>query len=171
MSLPDYYKTEPGTPITWKASGGTYAITCTSLANGSARQGVKGDLGANWARRWKATLECKLNAAGTNLSEVEVYLSESTSATAGTDNDGGASGTDAALSNPSEVKHQMTPIGSIAVSNALGTGKQQQSWIFTPKSRYQSPAIVNNSGQAFTGTAADTILTLQPLEELIQETV
>lgn len=172
MALPDYFKIESGaSPITWKASGGSYAITCTSLANGSAREGVKGDLATPRGRRWLVSLETKLAAGGTNGNEIELYFSQSDNATAGTGNAGGATGTDAAFSNASELKLQMIPVGSIAVANSAGTGLQRQHFEFIPIARYVCPVIVNNSGQAFSGTAGDTIITLTPIEESIQDTV
>jgi len=172
MALPDYVKMGLGaSPIVWKNSGGNYAITCTSLANGSARQGAKGDLGALFARRWRVEFECKLTSAGTNQNEVEIYVSGSTNATAGTGNAGNASGTDAAYSTPAEYKLQLTPIGSLSVSNNAGTGVQRQAFVFTPDSRYISPVIVNGAGVDFSSTAGDTILTFTPLEESVEDTV
>lgn len=170
MALPDFFKIEPGTAKTIKSSGGDAAITCTSLASGSARESTKLDLGAIFARRWKVTFETKLNAAGTNGTEIELYTNESSSSAAGTDNNGGATGTDAAFSNSSELKHQWAAVGSLAVSNAAGTNLQRQSFYYTPVSRYQSMLVVNNSGVAFSGTATDTIITWTPCEEGIEDT-
>jgi len=166
MALPDYYKIDPisGTPI-------TVTITLTSVANGSARQSAKFDFGAIFARRWLATFETKFAIAPTNDTEVELYLSQSSNATAGTGNTGGTSGADAAFSNSSELKKQLEPIGSLACSNALGTGTQRQAFEFQPTQRYGSVVVVNNSGQALSSTAGDHIITLQPLDELINDTV
>ena len=171
MALPDYFKTEVGTAKVWQSSGGDYGITCTSLANGSARQGAKGDLGTPFAKRWRLTLEIKLTSAGTNGNEVEVYWAGSDSATAGTGNPGNTSGTDASLSNPSEVKRQLIPVGSLMVANSLGTGVQRQVMEFCPNARYGMPVLVNNSGVAFSGAAADTIITIAPLQDSVQESV
>lgn len=171
MALPDYFKREFGTAKTWKASGGTGVITCTSLANGSAQEGAKIDLGANWARAWLVTFETKLASAGTDGSEIELYTNQSISGTPGTSENGGATGADAAFSNAATLKHQWTPVGSIAVAAAASTGVQRQSFEFTPSARYQSPLVVNNSGQAFSGSAGDTIITWTPLEESMNDTV
>lgn len=170
MALPDYFKRELGTAKVWKNSGGDGVITCTSLANAAAREGDKIDLGANWARAWLVTFETKLVSAGTDRTEIELYTNQSTSGTAGTANCGGATGADAAFSNSSTLKHQWTPVGSIAVANSAGTGVQRQCYEFTPSARYQSPLVVNNSGVAFSGTAGDTIITWTPLEESINDT-
>ena len=141
-------------------------MTPTSLANGSAWQGVLMNLGSSWARRQKVTLRLKLNAAGTNGNSVEVYFSESID---GTNFDGGASGLDATFANSSEKKYQMTPVGELPVSNALGTGWQQKSWEYNPRSQYIAPVVVNGSGVAFSGTAADFELIIQPINEGIAE--
>src|SRR4051812_38996299 len=85
-----------GTAKVWKNSGGDYAITLNALANNAARQGVKGDLGALRADDWMMNCEFEWSVAPTAGSVVEVYWSPSPNATAGTQNDGGASGADAA---------------------------------------------------------------------------
>lgn len=42
----------PGTAKTWINTGGTAALTLTSLANAAGREGVSIDLGATFARYW-----------------------------------------------------------------------------------------------------------------------
>src|SRR5215216_1253239 len=103
MALPDYSKYEAGTSITWINTGGTYALTLTSLANNAGRQGAKGDLGASRAKLWELVLETAVAVAATAGNEIEIYWASSTSATAGTDNPGGTSGTDSALGTTSTI--------------------------------------------------------------------
>ena len=101
-----------GTPKVWAdttdysstGSGFTRTdqIDLTSLANGAARQGAKGDLGATRAARYSVTVGIEFDVAPTAGVEVEVYWSSSFSATAGTGNAGGASGADAAWQAGSE---------------------------------------------------------------------
>lgn len=172
MALPDYIKFTEGTAKSWKASGGDYAITLTSVANGNGRQGAKGDLGAFWARTWVVMLVADLAAAGTNDTELELYSGESPSATAGTDNPGGLSGTDATFNTtPTEYKKQLTPIGGLAVSANAGTALQKQLFEFVPKCRYQSPVVVNRSGQALGATAGNFEIRFIPKEEVLADTV
>lgn len=172
MAIPDYFKNEVGSAITWKASGGTYAWTGKSVTNGNGRQGVKGDLGAAWARRWSVMLTSAVGSAATAGLEIELYWAPSDSATAGTNNPGGVSGTDATFNTtPSEYKRQLIPIGSLILSNNAGTGVQKQYFDFYPPTRYGSPVMVNSSGQTLSGTDADHTITMTPVEENVQDTM
>ncbi|MBX9623789.1 MAG: hypothetical protein K2X82_08235 [Gemmataceae bacterium] len=175
MSVSAYAKQTPGTALSWKSSGGDYAITLTSLANGAARQGAKGDLsaaaGGFWARRWAVELQSAVAVAATNGNVLELYWAGSPSATAGTDNPGGASGTDASFATPAEYKLQLTYIGLLNLSNAAGTGVQTQMLEFFPSLRYGMPVLVNSSGQALSGTAGNHEIRLIPVEEPYTTTV
>lgn len=171
MALPDYVKHEQGTAKSWKASGGDYALTLTSLANAGVRQGEKGDLGATWARRWSVLFSSSVAVAATQGKEIHLYWAASPNATAGTDNPGGTSGTDAALTNGTELVGQLIYIGSIPLSNATGTAVQKVVREFYPPTRYGMPVVHNDSGQALGGTAGDHEVRLTPAEELIQDTV
>src|SRR4051794_18961377 len=126
MAVSNWFLNNTGTALSWKASGGDYAITLTSLANAAGRQGAKGDLGAFWARRWAILFSSALASAGSNGTALELYWAASPSATAGTDNPGSCTGTDAAFSNPAEAKLQLISLGIWPVSNAAGTAVQSQ---------------------------------------------
>lgn len=172
MALPDYVKNEVGTPVTWKASGGTYALTCTSVTNGNGRQGAKGDLGANRARIHDVLFTSSVGSAPTAGNEIELWWAPSDSATAGTDNPGGTSGTDATFNTaPDEFKQQLQFIGALTLTNSAGTGVQKEYLSFVPKCRYGMPVVVNKSGQTLGSTAADHTVTLIPREEGIEDTV
>ena len=171
MALPDFIKNEVGTAKSWLASGGTYALTLTSLANAAARQGDKGDLGANRAKLWSAFFQSAVAVAATTGLEVELYWAASTSGTAGTDNPGNTTGADAALATPDELKAQLIFIGSLSLSNTRGTNIQKQTFVFSPPTRYGMPVVVNKSGQALSGTASDHGVTITPIEEAIEDTV
>ncbi len=166
MALPDYSYLVAGTALTWQASGGDKVLTMTSLASGSARAGDKsatlldGTLGK--PELLDIVLETKAGSAVTNGLQTEIYIGESSSATAGTDNPGGLSGSDAAYANPSEKKLQLNYVGGFNYSNALGTGAQRQRFTYAPLAICIIPVIVNNSGQSFSGTAGDHILTITP---------
>src|SRR5690349_5456224 len=106
MALPDQVGLKAGTTLTWLASGGTYSLTLTSLANDAGREGGKGDLGANWACQHSVLFETKCASAPTNGNAVELYWASSTSGTAGTSNAGGnLTGADAAVTAPDQVKY------------------------------------------------------------------
>lgn len=171
MSVNGYAKLTPGTPISWKASGGDHVLTLTSLANGSARQGDKGDLGQYFARRWAVLVSIQLGSAGVNGDSVEVFWAASPTATAGTDNPGSCTGADAAFGTPAEYKLQLIPIGLLAVSNNAGTNVQTEVFELTPPCRYGMPVIVNSSGVSFGATAGNFEVRLIPIEEPVTTTV
>lgn len=156
-----------GSAISWQASGGTYALTCTSVTNNNGRQGVKGDLGATRAQRYAVQVTFSVGSAATNGLEIEVYWAASPSATAGTSNPGGTSGTDATFNTtPDEYKLQLQFIGSLVLSNNAGTGIQTTNLgPFTPRFRYGMPVIVNKSGQTLGATAGDHTVVLYPMQD------
>ena len=159
-----------GTARTWKSSGGTYAITCTSLAAGSSRQGVKSATlveappsgsTAIMPDYLMFVLEFQHTSAPTAGGEVSLYLGFSSSATAGTSNPALLTGTDAAGPN-ADTFGQLVFAGSVIVSNNLGTGVQRGYLFAVPLDAYVSPVIYNNATTAFDSTAGHTILTMTP---------
>ncbi len=160
-----------GTPLTWKSSGGTYVITCTSLAAGASRQGVKsatliiappGGATAVLPDYLQFILQVQMVSAPTAGKEVDLYLGFSDSATAGTDNPGGLTGTDAAGPN-ADVFGQLVFAGAVVLSNNLSTGVQLAYMAKTPPlDAYVCPVIVNNADVNFDATALHTILTMVP---------
>lgn len=155
-----------GTAQTWQSSGGTNVITCTSLAAGAARQGAKSGTFADGTLgnpiEYRVKLVMQFTAAPTDGKEVEVWLGQSSSGTAGTDNPGGLSGTDAAYT--ITQRFQLQYAGSLVGSNAIGTGVQQQSEFVVPRLElFLAPVIFNNADQAFDATALHTILTITPV--------
>lgn len=164
MSLPDYMLTEVGTPITWKSSGGTYALTLTSVTTGNGRQGAKGDLGQYRAKEWAVLFSSAVGSAVTAPNqELELWWANSDSPTAGTNNPGGTSGTDATFNTaPTEYTPQLQFIGSLMMSNNAGTAVQSQWFKFTPLCRYGMPVVRNATGQTLSGTAGNHQVQLTP---------
>jgi len=160
------------TPITWKNTGGTYALTLTSLANNAAREGGKGDLTAVHAARYAARLELELAVAAAVGTVVELWWYSSTSATAGTDNTSVViTGVDAAWAPASGVddnKHMLQFVGALVCSDAAAGTRFRQEFVFFPALRYGGPVVVNKSGQALSATAANSFLTVIPLEDEVQ---
>lgn len=164
--MSSYPQKVDGTAQTWQSSGGTNVITCTSLAAGSAEQGAKsatfndGTLGNPIEYRVKLVMQ--FTAAPTDGKEVEVWLGQSSSATAGTDNPGGMTGTDTSYT--VSRRFQLQYAGSLIGSNSIGTGVQQQSEFVVPRLElYLCPLIFNNADQAFDATALHTVLTITPV--------
>ena len=155
-----------GTAITWTSSGGDKALTLTSLANDAAREG---DKSATWVDGTKGLpelievrFESQVGSAATNGKEIELYVGESDSATAGTANPGNLTGADAALSNPDELKNQLMFVGSLVLSNARGTNVQKQRLRFKPVCAYSVPVVVNKSGQTLGSTGTNHVVVMTP---------
>lgn len=154
-----------GTPVEWSTTGGKL-ITLTSLANDAAREGAKS---ASWVDGMKGLpelievrVESAVASAATAGKEVELYVGESDSATAGTDNPGNLTGADAGLSNPDELKAQLVFVGSLVLSNARSTNVQKQRLRFRPVCAYSVPLVVNKSGVALSGTAGNHKIVMVP---------
>lgn len=171
MSLPDYAKHSQGTQKTWKSTGGDYAITMTSLLNGSGVQGAKGDLGSTWAQRWVMEVASSVASAATAGNEVEFYWGPSASGDATMGNPAGMTGSDGAWNPVDELKAQTIYVGSLVLSANLGTGIQRQLFEFYPPTRYGMPGVANKSGQTLGSTAANHEIKLTPAEQLVQDTV
>lgn len=172
MALPDYSDLDAGTAVEWSTTGGK-AITLTSLANGSGREGVKSDSWVDATKGKPEVVEVRFESAvavaATDGSEVELYVGESDSATAGTDNPGNLTGADAALSNPDELKRQLVFVGSLVLSNVRGTNVQKQRFRFRPVCTYTIPLVVNKSGQALSGTAGNHKIVMTPYYRRIKD--
>lgn len=181
MALPDVFRRQSGTAKTIKNSGGDAAITLASLANSSsestgARQSVKLDLGATRGRSYQVKADFELAATPTAGNVIELWWSPSSSATAGTDNKGNASGTDASYtgysSNISASLKQCQLIGAF-VCTAQATSTVQKATVagaFVPQERYGSLIVFNKSGAAFHSTGTNQVITLTPSEDVIEDT-
>lgn len=181
MALPDVFRRQSGTAKTIKNSGGDAAITLASLANSSsestgARQAVKLDLGATRGRSYQVKADFELAATPTAGNVIELWWSPSASATAGTDNRGGASGADASYtgysSNISASLKQCQLIGAF-VCTAQATATVQKAVVagaFVPQERYGSLIVFNKSGAAFHSTDTNQVITLTPSEDVIEDT-
>ena len=160
-----------GTATTWKPSGGTYALSLTGLLTGAARQGVKsatllqtppGLQSAILPEVLRLILQTQFTGAPTAAAEVSLWLGFSDSATAGTDNPGGLTGTDAGVSN-TDVLGQLLYAGSLVASNSLGTAVQlAYLGPVAPLDQYVCPVVYNQSGSALDNTGSHHILTMIP---------
>lgn len=162
-----------GTALTWKAAGGDYAITLASIAVNAARQGAKGDLGATRAARWCVQVFINMDVAPTAGDIIEFWWSASSSAVAGTDNTGAASGADAAYTGSAggsvdETKYQMDYIGGLVLTPDADGVVQSQKFVFFPLLRYGMPVLVNKADQALEGDDDSHRITLTPIVDEIQ---
>lgn len=162
MAAGDVVITE-GTPLVWADetdyAGGsqvggtrTHDLDLTDLLFTAARQGIKADLGASRAPEYAITLAVEFKSAEAPESgeTVDLYWGPSSSGTAGTGNQGGLVGTDAAYTGTAgdslaDSLNQLIFIGSISLtSDAVGV-VQRDTWIFSPPTRYGQPVILNNT--------------------------
>src|SRR5688572_30104232 len=156
MTLPDYSDLDACTAVTWAPSGGDKARTLTSKANNVGRQDDKSatldDSTKGMPEVLEFRLESAVGSAATNGLELELWIGESSSGTAGTDNPANLTGADADLSNPDELKFQCNFAGSLVFSNARGTNVQKQRLRYFPVCPYIIPLVVNKTGQTLSAT-------------------
>ncbi len=169
MAVTAVFRQQSGTQKTWKSSGGDAAITLTSLANGSYYQGAKLDFGATRGQLYEVWLYAELAATPTAGSTIDLWMSPSDSGTAGTNNLGGASGTDAAYtgysSNAAASVKQLPFVGSgVCTTQATSTVQKMFVGYYSPSARYGSPVLLNGSGAAFHSSATNCALVFNPIE-------
>lgn len=168
-----------GTPIVWADSTDysgpdftqTHQLDLTSLGSGAARQGVKADLGATRARQYAVMVAFEFTGAPTAGTTVNIYWSSSPSATAGTANTGGASGTDAAYKYGEEDEwvKQLDFLGSLVATNDASTTVQKQVVaIFTPPQRYGMPVVHNDTDDTGLNDAVEMYVALIPIIDEVQ---
>jgi len=167
-----------GTPICWadttdySSTGSgitrTAQIDLTSLATTKAREGARVDLTASRAPFYAVILGIEMDV-GTSIAgkTIDVFWSCSFSGTAATGNTGGASGSDGAYKDSEEAEwvKQLTPVGSLTLTDDAATVVQrQQIATFSPPTRYGQPVVWNNStGQAMEGDAVEMYLAFIPI--------
>lgn len=162
-----YSRLIAGTSITWINTGGDYVLTLTSLGNNAVRQGDKSGsiVDGTYGRPefLEFFLETACNVAGTNYTSIDLFIGESDSATAGTNNPGGLSGADGILTNGTQLVWQLRHAGSLSVSNGAGTNVQKARMrLYYPACAYIIPVVANFSGQALHATASNHKLTMTP---------
>lgn len=173
MAITATFRVQSGTTKTWKVSGGDAALTFASLANGSARQGGKLDLGATRAREYDVYLAVEMAATPTAGTTWDIYWAPSSSATAATDNPGNVTGSDAAYagysSNLDATLPQLQPAGALTLT-AQATSTVQAGWCgrFSPAHRYGSPVVVNRGGSAHHTGETNSQLRLVPVEDVAE---
>jgi hypothetical protein len=168
MTITGAFRQQVGTLKVVKGTGGDAAITMTSVVNTAARQAVKLDLGATFATLWALQATSDLAATPSAGQTVDFYWSPSDSATAGTGNCAGATGTDAAYtgenSNLSASLKMLQYIGSQVVTASV-TAQVAHVGTFRPVSRYGCLIVVNNAGSSFVANATNSQFVLRPLED------
>lgn len=172
MAVTAAFRQQSGTVKTFKSSpsgGNEAAITLASLGNGSYRQSAKIDLGTPFAQAYDVFIDSEHAATPTAGNTLDLWWSSSLSATAGTDNQGGTSGSDAAYTGynadaANSVKHLLF-IGSMVLA-ARATSTVQKGYVgtFVPPTRYGSIVLLNGAGSAFHTSDANCQIRFVPKE-------
>lgn len=151
------------TAITWLSSGGSAALTMTSLANNAGRQGAHYDLGtASATRRFRWRAWCKPAATPTVGNLIRVYLK--TSDGTSPDNDDGTG--DIAVSAEDKLRNLLY-LDAIVVDEAASVVMAKSGTILVPD-RYVAPVFWNASAASFTATATDHGFSLTPVPDEVQ---
>lgn len=174
--------TKNGTPIVWADVtdfGGsplarTNQILLAALASMAARQGDKVDLGERRAERYAVTLRPELDVVPISAKVISVHWAPSESAVAGTANPGGVVGADGGYTGTAgdslaDSIKQLDLIGALICTCDAATVVQQQTWIYSPPTRYGSPVIWNQTAQAFEGDDIEMSLIFMPQIDELQD--
>ena len=160
-----------GTEMIWDSAGTDGTITFNGILTLAARQGTKEDLfdgGAFFARRYSVFFRTDSGGTGPGAGEpVELWWANSRHATAGTDNPGETSGTDAAYTDHDDRKKNLQLIGFLSM-NGDSDLIQAAYFEFEPWARYGMPVVINNTAQTLGATAGDHIVAITPLVDEIQ---
>ncbi len=161
----NYSDLTPGSAITWTNTGGSFAMNMKALTNTSMREGGKSATLIDGTKGMPELLEIgfetKVQSAATDGLELRLFLGFSTSATAGTDNPGGLTGADAAVSDSDQLP-LLVFVGSIVMSSSLGTGVQRQRLLAVPLTEYIVPVVQNATGQTTTNIDGETFISIRP---------
>lgn len=150
-----------GTPIVWADEadyaggaqvGGTRTkdLDLTNLLFSAARQGEKVDLGATRAQKYAITLcvEVKSGEIAESGELINLYWGPSGSSVAGTANQGGLAGTDAAYTGTAgdslaDSLKQLIFVGAVLMTSDDVGVPQRQTFVFSPPTRYGQPVVEN----------------------------
>lgn len=136
-------------------------------ASGGSHQSAKtGDLGSTRAYRYVVDACLEFATAPADAGLVHFFWAPSPSATAGTGNVGGTSGSDASYTETNGSLGQLQFIGSMTVRNTtINIGRVG---VFSPLHRYGALVIENDASTAIATTADEVHITVTPIVDEIQ---
>lgn len=148
-------------------------LDLTSVADTTARQSAKVDLGAERAQMYNVRCAFEMAATPTASEVIELYWAPSQHATAGTGNPANISGSDAAYSgyssNLANSIKQLQFIGAFVCTVQTTTTVQVgEVGIFDPPERYGSLVIKNESGASFHSDAVESHIVFDPVVPEVQ---
>lgn len=164
--MPSKIQVNEATSILYQESGGDQTFTLKNLANAALRQTPKVDLGDPRPRRCSLKCIFQGQATPTAGAPIYIYASYSNSGTAGTANDGGASGTDAAYTVTGGT-NRLQLVGTF-ICSAVATTDMITTFVFETLGRYVQFITDNECGVALVNTDNVSNLRLTPLDDEVQ---
>ena len=159
-------KLNVGTTLTWKDSGGDYALTLSALATVAARVGAVADLGA-WPRAaaWRWYMECEWTSAPTIDGTLDLHMGFWDNDTGPANPWGQLPSTDtgyaaaaAGLSKRKNLKY----IGRVVVETSA-VGPFSAGGVFMAPARYCSPLVYNAASVALATSSTKHFIRLTPI--------
>lgn len=147
-------------------TAGDKNMNMKNLASAGVREGVKSASLVDGTKGFPEVLEViaetKAGSNPTDGRELNIYLGFSSSATAGTDNPGALTGTDAAVADI-DVLPQLVFAGAVVMAGSLTTtGVQRQRFWIKPGAEYVIPVAHNDMGVATSNVDSETKITIRP---------
>jgi hypothetical protein len=152
----------------------TVQLSLASVANSTARQSEKCDLGANRPLGFQVSAAFELAATPVAGQTIELWWNPSANSTAANGNVGACSGSDAAYSGYSSnldasIK-QLTYIGAfVCTAQATGTVQVATVGLLYPRMRYGSLVVYNRSGAAIHSDDVECHVVFEPIKPQIQD--
>lgn len=148
-------------------------LLLAALADGSARQSTKVDLGADRAIEYSVRAAFEMAATPTTGHIIELYWAPSQHATAANGNPGGTTGADAAYAgysaNLDASVLQLICIGAfICTVQVTPVVQVAEIGIFSPPERYGSLVVKNESNAAFHSDDVESHVVFDPIITEIQ---
>lgn len=160
-----YSDLTPGTAVVWMNTGGDKAMNMKNLTNGSMREGVKSatlvDGTKGFPELLEVTVETKAASAPSDNNSFDAYIGFSSSSTAGTDNPGGLTGADAAVSDTDQLPLLSGPL-VVPTASSLGTGVHRKVFVVRPLKEYVVPVAHNRMGVSTSNVDSETKITIRP---------
>jgi len=162
-------KVYTGTAISWAPSGGTHALSLSSLTTTATCgwQGAKGDLGTPRGARMAVRLKSGFETSPTAGATIEVYWAASPASTAANENPAGTVGTDGVFATAATAKSNLQFIGCL-VAEATTDIQTADVGVFIPDLQYGMPVCVNKSAVSLATATASHALTIYPVIDQIQ---
>jgi hypothetical protein len=152
------------TAITFKGSGGDYAITLNNLAAGVARISARADQGVgSKAREFEVRAVMEFETAPVVGNTVDLYLSTSD----GIDPDGQEGVADADVGDNESLKN-MKFIGSVVVTSTDADHQMTASFIIPIPTRYYSIVVHNKTADNLQATANTCWVIVTPIPPEVQ---